>query len=295
MNLPPWPIPPTLHVDPPQAQSPTSAPAGIAAPIPGGSPHPQTVAAPGTFQGNAITSVSVPVTIKNRPPKIRGGAPPAPPTSPSDQGQAKMGTLKSAAGMATPDAKNISGELLQEYSSLQREVRQEWESWQGLAGNLGPKIEHLQQASNNLRAVVSSVRDLHIPDVGSRCSQFTSCNECAASTICGWCTSSLRCVPGTRDGVAEPGICGTGIGDNGAYSFSSCPGMACEAYSSCEKCTRQPSCGWCHAAGSPGQCLQGSEWGPMGAAPGAPNAAVAATCPAEGPEWIHLNGKHSQC
>lgn len=191
--------------------------------------------------------------------------------------------------------KNMTLELLDQYSSLSKEVQEEWESWQALAGSLGPKMEHLQQASNGLRAVESSVHDLHIPDVRSLCSKLTSCDECAASSTCGWCISSLRCVPGTLNGMLEPGACNIGVESNAAYSFSSCPGMGCDAYSSCKDCSRQASCGWCGAASGPGHCLQGSEWGPMGATPGGPNAELAATCPADGPDWIHRNGKHSQC
>lgn len=191
--------------------------------------------------------------------------------------------------------KNTTLDLLKEYSSLNEEVNKEWASWTALAGSLGPKIEHLQQASNSLHEVETSVQDLHIPDVRSMCSKLASCGECTASSICGWCTSSLHCVPGTPNGMLEPGSCHIGVDSNEAYSFSSCPGMGCDAYSSCEDCSRQASCGWCGAASGPGHCLQGSEWGPMGASPGGPNAELAVTCPAGGPDWIHRNGKHSQC
>lgn len=281
MNLPPWPSPPMSvqpAVQPSQPLSPMPAPAAA----PGAAGPPAGAPAPPIFQSNAVASVTVPMAIAPHPP--------SPP--PVVQEPAKVQSPKKRVEKL---AKNMTAELLEEYDSLHKEVLGEWESWQGLAARLGPKIEHLQQASNGLKAVVSSVRDLHIPSVGSHCAKLTSCDTCAASAICGWCTSSLRCVPGSQDGVLEPGACGTSPGSDAAYSFSSCPGMGCDAYLSCGDCTQQASCGWCGTASGPGHCLQGSEWGPMGAAPGGPNSEVAATCTAQGPTWIHRNGQHNQC
>lgn len=288
MNLPPWPAPPMPMQPAVQAPAHAPAPATMTSPGPAVTATLNPSSGGPTFQSSEITSVSVPVTV-NQPATPTGAAPPAPPVV------QEAATAKALKKRGEKLAKNMTAELLQEYNSLHKEVHEVWESWQGLAGSLGPKMEYLQQASNSLRAVVSSVHDLHIPDVRSLCSKLTSCDACAASSICGWCTSSLVCVPGTPDGILEPGACGTGVGSDGAYSFSSCPGMGCDAYLSCAECTQQASCGWCGAASGTGHCLQGSEWGPMGAAPGGPNEALAVTCPAQGPDWIHRNGKQSQC
>jgi len=288
MNLPPWPAPPMPVQAAVQSQAPL-VPAPVASP---GAAVP--AAAPPSLQSNTVTQVTVPVQI-NHPPIPHEEALQAPQSRalpPSPPPAVEVEAPRKPVDRVT---KNMTAELLEEYNSLHKEVHEEWESWQGLASSLGPKMEHLHQASNSLKAVVSSVHDLHIPSVASLCSQLTSCDSCAASSICGWCTSALRCVPGTPDGILEPGSCGAGDGADGAYSFSSCPGMGCDAYSSCGQCTLQATCGWCGATGGPGHCLQGSEWGPMGAAPGGPNAAVAASCPARGPSWIHSNGHHSQC
>lgn len=182
-------------------------------------------------------------------------------------------------------AKDSASEaLVAEYKALTTEVHEEWDAWEGLAGNLGPKIESLDEASKGLKAVISSARMLQVPSVNGICANLTSCSACAASPVCGWCTSSLTCVPGMPEGPAEAGACG---GQKVAYSFSACPGMACEVFTSCQLCTQQGTCGWCS---SDNRCAEGSEWGPMDTK--SPSKVV---CAAKSPSWVHSDGQHKQC
>jgi len=161
----------------------------------------------------------VPVTIK-QPPAPQDAIPPESPQEAAEADTPKKGESDDKI------PKDAMVELVDEYGLLQKEVRDQWKSWQELAASLGPKIESMKSSASSLRALVSSVRDLQIPDIHTICRKLASCDECAASSVCGWCTSTLRCVPGTRDGILEPGACDIGVEHNPANAVPRSPGRA---------------------------------------------------------------------
>jgi hypothetical protein len=54
--------------------------------------------------------------------------------------------------------------------------------------------------------------------------------------------------------------------------ISTCPGVACNNFSTCNSCDLNPQCGYCATAnGQPGQCLPGTQKGPTSGSCAAPN------------------------
>mmetsp|Transcript_33833 Transcript_33833/g.79063 ORF Transcript_33833/g.79063 Transcript_33833/m.79063 type:complete len:250 (+) Transcript_33833:70-819(+) len=183
---------------------------------------------------------------------------------------------------------NASASLDAEMEGLQREMQASWSSWQEAYGTAASEVEGLNESATHLEELVESARRLGGGNAAVEyCQSFTSqgCSGCVSSHICGWCASSMTCVPGTKaHGVAGDGsLCPSA----GAFTWGTCPGQSCGSYTACGTCTADANCGWCSAAlPSPGGgCISGSEWGPIRV----PGSVV--ECPAM--SWVHRNSESS--
>lgn len=206
----------------------------------------------------------------------------------------------SRVGRNTAQAAPIFGEL----HALQDDVKLAWRAWEETASHVGPEIEDLLKDASRTKDLLVSMRRLRVPDIWELCGNLSSsCGGCAAVPVCGWCTASMRCIPGTAAGPAECKAC-----SRAAYSFGSCQGLSCAVYKSCSTCVTDPNCGWC--GDKQGLCSEGSEFGPSeGAAgvvpagcPAGPDASVRVSAwaskpgrarPLEG--WTHRDNVGSQC
>ena len=93
--------------------------------------------------------------------------------------------------------------------------------------------------------------------------------QCLLAPQCGWCQSTDKCVSANEDGVCS-GHCPDGqlLYSTAPSSYASQQGASraeygaeCSAQLACDRCTEQPSCAWCTAAG--GQCIRSID-GKMG-------------------------------
>lgn len=145
--------------------------------------------------------------------------------------------------------------LASELSDLRLDVDKAWKAWAEVRKEVEPKVEHMSQEADELRGVLDSVKQLRIPSIRKMCSELNSCNSCANVEICGWCAQSMTCVPGTQAGPVESTMCLAST----TYSFSTCPNMSCEDYTTCGACTGDELCGW-HQGDK--KCVTGTEFGP---------------------------------
>lgn len=142
------------------------------------------------------------------------------------------------------------------FETLRRDLGKEWSSWSDLSAMVWPKVDKLALDAKRMDQTLTSAKELRLPSVVGLCAKLKTCSECSTSPICGWCSSSMRCVPGGEDGPVDSSFCATSAKD---YLFSGCPGMSCPSYTSCGPCISDGLCGWC---ASSRRCFEGSEWGP---------------------------------
>lgn len=92
--------------------------------------------------------------------------------------------------------------------------------------------------------------------VVDRCVSRTECGGCTTTPGCGWCRSSLSCMPGTPSGPTMGRTCPSWAG-----SRSSCanPSDSCNSSGNCASCTQRAGCGWCSDSDT---CHSGTSSGP---------------------------------
>jgi len=173
-----------------------------------------------------------------------------------------LGSLLERNGVVTEsqdDGGNSSAAIRASFEKLRHDLGKEWKSWTDLSAEVWPKVDRLALEAKRMDQALTSAQELRLPSVVGLCSSLEHCSDCAASPICGWCASSMRCVPGGLDGPVDSALCTTTAATD--YLFERCPGMSCPSYTSCGPCTADGLCGWC---ASTSRCLEGSEWGPSG-------------------------------
>jgi len=181
--------------------------------------------------------------------------------------------LKVASSSEAPEA------LVQDLQLLRDDVSQARSSWSNLATVVKPRIEALEQVSGELRGMLHSVLALRRPHIVEHCGSFSSsCGECAAAPICGWCADSMSCIPGTRQGPAASYFCNAA-----SYSHKVCLGMGCGVYTTCDGCIADALCGWLPQQA---KCVSGSEFGPSGDEVGGSFATSGMSKP---DSWVHQN------
>jgi len=102
------------------------------------------------------------------------------------------------------------------------------------------------------------------------CATFTTCDDCAKQTVCGWCNYT-KCVAGnnarpTRDKCT-------------AYQYGSCAPIPCHRFADCPLCTQPGNshCAWCDPAM---QCLSITNPPPKPGDPACPHDWFYEECPA---------------
>mmetsp|Transcript_51158 Transcript_51158/g.147641 ORF Transcript_51158/g.147641 Transcript_51158/m.147641 type:complete len:226 (+) Transcript_51158:146-823(+) len=146
--------------------------------------------------------------------------------------------------------------IFNELEGLSNEVSQATSMWDNLEASVQPQILRLHNEADQLRNILGSVRKLRIPNVIAFCRGLGSCSSCAAEPVCGWCSTSMKCVPGTKQGPADLSFCSF---PSDVYTYGACPGQDCGGYTSCETCTADATCGW---QSRELQCMTGTERGP---------------------------------
>mmetsp|Transcript_103154 Transcript_103154/g.178145 ORF Transcript_103154/g.178145 Transcript_103154/m.178145 type:complete len:239 (+) Transcript_103154:87-803(+) len=179
---------------------------------------------------------------------------------PSDAATSLIGTHRlraPAAAAASPSPapqsaanaeRNGTLALVSEYDALQSDVQEAWNSWQEAVAVLGPKVERLSLEATRMKEALSSARRLRVPKLKEVCARAGSCGLCAEIPICGWCATSMKCVPGNLGGP---------LAQCPQYHFNTCSGMSCEVYESCETCTTDLSCAWSTLSL---KCTDGKTW-----------------------------------
>lgn len=177
-----------------------------------------------------------------------------------------------AGGAGEPQAaRNVTATLLTEFTGLQGVVAQAWHDLEDVSAVVRPQVTRLSLQAEHMQEVLKDARKLRVPSVDAVCEDIgSSCSKCAESSICGWCTASMKCVPGSRNGPGEDGSCPAA-----QYSYESCPGMGCKGFNSCDLCTADAMCGWCSSSST---CIDGTEWGPSRAALALPFLAARVPC-----------------
>lgn len=89
----------------------------------------------------------------------------------------------------------------------------------------------------------------------AECGAFENCVQCSVNSECGWCSASLKCLPGTNDTRPSVGVC-----SQAAWHFQSPACGSCHQQTSCATCTHLPACGWC---ASNGKCFVGGSRPPI--------------------------------
>lgn len=101
------------------------------------------------------------------------------------------------------------------------------------------------------------------------CARATSCAGCTPLAGCGWCAAQNLCMSGTSTGPT-----GASCGGPWAWVPTQCPAPStdagappdasstdpCARFTSCGACTPVNGCGWC---GATGQCVSGTQTGPV--------------------------------
>lgn len=199
--------------------------------------------------------------------------------------------------------RNVTTSLLTEFAALRDDVGKAWQDFEEVSATVGPQVKRLSLKADHLREVIKDARKLRVPSIAKVCEELGACGKCAASPVCGWCTASMKCIPGSRDGPAdEAEPCPAA-----QYSYEMCAGMSCKAYASCDLCTRDAMCGWCSSSST---CIDGTEWGPSRAALALPFLAARQPCdfltsgstPAQDKQcmaggtigWVHRNSRTAQ-
>jgi len=191
--------------------------------------------------------------------------------------------------------------VLGELDVLRNEMGQAWQSWEETVSDVSSQVEELKTDTNKTEVLVSSLRGLKVPSVTDLCAKLIGCGDCAAVPVCGWCSASMKCIPGSTAGPFQAGSCATT-----AYSFASCVGLACESYITCAACSGDANCGWCgggatisvgassDAGGGGGLCTDGTEYGPSPRSDGR----VPEGCPQQNVptlSWVHRDSAEHQC
>lgn len=79
------------------------------------------------------------------------------------------------------------------------------------------------------------------PEGASYWQSLGQCLPCTSSEACGFCTSTLQCLPGTQLGPFDDVPC-----PEWHYESSSCPAIPnCQAYTNCQSCAAIDQCAWC--------------------------------------------------
>merc|ERR1711871_689164 len=110
--------------------------------------------------------------------------------------------------------------------------------------------------------------DMDVIKLNKRCFQHPSCQHCIRDQTCGWAANLRRCMFGMVDGP-EANVFDKNITQ---WDFQYCSGEPCRSYITCEKCTADPLCVYCHqpvplqanAKFLPtGACIEGDSRGPL--------------------------------
>merc|ERR1719326_1636363 len=99
--------------------------------------------------------------------------------------------------------RNVTASLLAEFASLRGVVGQAWHDLEEVSSVVGPLVKRLSLKAAKLREVIDDAKKLRVPNIAQACEELGSCSKCAASSVCGWCSASMKCVPGNRDGPAD--------------------------------------------------------------------------------------------
>jgi hypothetical protein len=111
-------------------------------------------------------------------------------------------------------------------------------------------------------------QDMDIIKLNKRCFQHPSCQHCIRDQTCGWAANLRRCMFGMVDGP-EANVFDKNITQ---WDFQYCSGEPCRSYLTCEACTADPLCVYCHqpvplqanAKFLPtGACIEGDSRGPL--------------------------------
>lgn len=110
--------------------------------------------------------------------------------------------------------------------------------------------------------------DMDIIKLNRRCFKHPSCQHCIRDQTCGWAANLRRCMFGMVDGP-EANVFDKNITQ---WDFQFCSGEPCRSYLTCDTCTADPLCVYCHQpiplqtnvkTLPTGACIEGDSRGPL--------------------------------
>ncbi|XP_054167519.1 attractin-like protein 1 [Oppia nitens] len=117
----------------------------------------------------------------------------------------------------------------------------------------------VREVNNKSEKAPAILRDDLKPSCEEPCHTRTTCENCTAGS-CMWCSSSRRCIESNAYAAIFP------IAQCMEWTIHpyKCAGLTCSDIQTCDKCLKNPLCGWCDdgTGTGVGTCLEGSASGP---------------------------------